>query len=62
MNSLLVFNHHSLPFDSKEHAEDSIPEFLRLCIRSQNLGLNTILVDEAILKSAKENRWVDVEY
>ena len=25
-------------------------------------GHNTILVDEAILKSAKENRWVDVEY
>ena len=25
-------------------------------------GHNTILVDEAILKSAKEHRWVDVEY
>ncbi|MEA3326714.1 MAG: Gfo/Idh/MocA family oxidoreductase [Chloroflexota bacterium] len=25
-------------------------------------GHNNILVDEAILKSAKENRWVDVEY
>lgn len=25
-------------------------------------GHNTILVDEAILKSAKENRWVDVKY
>lgn len=25
-------------------------------------GHNTILVDEAILKSSKENRWVDVEY
>ena len=25
-------------------------------------GHNTILVDEAILKSTKENRWVDVEY
>lgn len=25
-------------------------------------GHNTILIDEAILKSAKENRWVEVEY
>ena len=25
-------------------------------------GHNVILVDEAILKSAKENRWVDVHY
>lgn len=25
-------------------------------------GHNTILVDEAILKSAKENRWVEIEY
>lgn len=35
-------------------AEPDFPTFLD--------GHNTILVDEAILKSAKENRWVDVNY
>ena len=48
MNQLLVFNHHSLPFASKEKAFSAIPEFLKICIKASNLGLSTILLDEGV--------------
>ncbi|MBN1892069.1 MAG: hypothetical protein JW780_04745 [Clostridiales bacterium] len=56
MSSLLVFNHHSLPFESAEAANDAVPEFLRICIRSQTLGLFTILVDEHV-----DSAWFNVQ-
>lgn len=48
MTDLLVFNHHSLPFSTKAQAEDAIPEFLEICIKCKNIGLNTILVDDTV--------------
>jgi len=48
VNSLLIFNHHSLPFSSKKFVEDSITEFLKICIKCRNIGFNTILVDDAV--------------
>jgi hypothetical protein len=51
MNQLLVFNHHSLPFDSKDSAFSTIPEFLKICIKASNLGLSTVLVDDSIDKN-----------
>ena len=48
MNGLLVFNHHSLPFTNKNEADSTTPEFLKICIRCKNLGLNTILVDDSV--------------
>ncbi|HAJ79093.1 MAG TPA: hypothetical protein DCO75_04915 [Fibrobacteres bacterium] len=48
MNQLLVFNHHSLPFNSKEKAFSAIPEFLKICLRANNLGLSTILIDDNV--------------
>ena len=50
MTSAMVFNHHSLPFDSQETADDALPDFLKLCLAAQNIGLDTILVDESIDK------------
>ena len=50
MSSCMVFNHHCLPFDSQEKAEQALPDFLRLCLRAQNIGFDTILVDESIDK------------
>ncbi len=48
MNQLLVFNHHSLPFDSKDSAVSAIPEFLKICVKANNLGLSTILIDDRV--------------
>lgn len=50
MTSCMVFNHHSLPFDSTEKVDKALPDFLKLCIQAQNIGLATILVDESIDK------------
>jgi hypothetical protein len=38
MTAYLFFNHHSLPFDSQEKAEEALPDFLTLCLRAQNVG------------------------
>ena len=48
MKQLLVFNHHSLPFKSKEDADSAIPEFIKICLKANNLGLTTILFNEDI--------------
>lgn len=50
MTACLVFNHHCLPFDSPQRADEAVPDFLKLCIKAQNIGLGTILVDESIDK------------
>ncbi|WP_300675287.1 hypothetical protein [Desulfoluna sp.] len=50
MTSCIVFNHHSLPFDVSEDADKCIPDFLKICVMSQNIGLSTILVDESVDK------------
>jgi hypothetical protein len=48
MNQLIVFNHHSLPYSSREEAELAVPQFLKICLKTNNLGLSTILIDEGI--------------
>ena len=65
MTSCLVFNHHSLPFAAAGDADAAIPDFLQICIQSQNIGLNTVLVDETIdrgwfrLELAQNYFWQD---
>lgn len=56
MNNLLVFNHHSLPFCSIEDAERGVIDFLKICLKAQNLGKSIILVDEDI-----DRTWFRVE-
>jgi hypothetical protein len=48
VSEVLIFNHHCLPFQSIDSADDSIPEFLKICIKCKNIGLNTILLDFSI--------------
>ncbi len=48
MSGVLVFNHHSLPFQSIDSADDFIPEFLKICIKCKNIGLSTIFLDCSI--------------
>jgi len=48
MTPCLVFNHHSLPFDTANDADNAIPDFLKVCIKSQNVGFSTIIVDETV--------------
>jgi len=50
MTACLVFNHHCLPFDSPQKADEAVPDFLKVCIKAQNIGLGTILVDESLDK------------
>ena len=65
MTSYIVFNHHSLPFDAVEDAEECVPDFLKLCVVAGNLGFSTILVDEHIdsdwfrLELAQNYFWQD---
>lgn len=51
MTACLVFNHHSLPFDTVEAANQALPDFFKICIQSKNVGLSPVLVDETIDKS-----------
>ena len=48
VSNALVFNHHSLPYDREVQAAAAVPEFLRICVRGQRLGLNLVLIDNAI--------------
>lgn len=65
MSPIIVFNHHSLPFDSPDLAKLAIPEFLKICIKAQTLGFLTILMDESVdktwfrLQIAKDFFWQD---
>lgn len=65
MTSSLIFNHHSLPFAAASDADRAIPDFLKICITSQNMGFTTIIVDETVdpdwfrLELAKDYFWQD---
>ncbi len=65
MTSCLVFNHHSLPFATITDADAALPDFLRICIQSRNVGLAAVLVDEGIdrdwfrLELAPDYFWQD---
>ncbi|MDY0375087.1 MAG: hypothetical protein RBQ72_05075 [Desulfobacterium sp.] len=48
MTDCLVFNHHSLPFEHRNAAEEAVPGFLKICIEAKNTGLKTVLVDQTI--------------
>lgn len=61
----LIFNHHSLPFDSREQARESIPDFLKFCLGAERLGFTTILMDDSLdaawfnIKLAADYSWHD---
>ena len=65
MNSILIFNHHSLPFDSKEKAVSAVPEFLKICHKINILGISTVLLGEQVdkkwfrVKLANDYYWQD---
>ena len=56
MTSCIVFNHHSLPFDAIEDAEECVPNFLKLCLMAGNIGFSTIIIDEHI-----DSNWFRLE-
>ena len=65
MTSVLVFNHHSLPFASSADADRAIPDLLKICLKARNSGISPILVDERIdrtwfrIELAKDYFWQD---
>ncbi|MTI13075.1 hypothetical protein [Sansalvadorimonas verongulae] len=48
MSQVLVFNHHSLPFDSQTSARAAIPEFIQVTLRCKCYGYNLMLLDESM--------------
>jgi hypothetical protein len=44
--SKLIFNHHSLPYESVEPINDAVNEFLKICLKARRLGYPIILMDE----------------
>lgn len=54
--SNLVFNHHSLPYESPEGAKEAVPEFLNICLRANRLGFPVILMDQSI-----DENWFRIE-
>jgi hypothetical protein len=56
MKQFLIFNHHSLPIESIEQLDVMIMDFLRIVINMQNIGKNTVLLDESI-----DSNWFRVE-
>ena len=56
MNNCLIFNHHSLPFQSPSLAVEAMPEFLKVCLRASRLGLKTLLLDEG-----QDTNWFRLE-
>jgi hypothetical protein len=65
MKDILIFNHHSLPFDSVDNLDYHVTEFLKLCISAQKTGFTTILFDHAadsswfLLELAPGYMWKD---
>ncbi|MEW6712019.1 MAG: hypothetical protein AB1403_19505 [Candidatus Riflebacteria bacterium] len=56
MSLALVFNHHSLPFSSRQAAVDNLPGFMKICLKANNHGYSTVLVDENI-----DSNWHRIE-
>jgi hypothetical protein len=65
LSRYLVFNHHSLPFQSVNEAYDAVPSFLKICLKCKRIGLSIILLDESVdsswfrLKLAENFFWQD---
>jgi len=51
LNSFLVFNYHSLPFNNIEEAKSHIPDFIKIAVKSQAIGLSVILINENLDQS-----------
>jgi hypothetical protein len=49
--SELIFNHHSLPYESAELAKEAVPEFLNVCLMAGRLGFPVILMDQTVDKN-----------
>lgn len=48
MSQVLIFNHHSLPFDSLSSARAAVPEFIHVTLHCSRYGYNLLLLDESI--------------
>jgi len=54
--SELIFNHHSLPYESAELARQAVPEFLTVCLMAGRLGFPVILMDQTV-----DENWFRIE-
>ena len=48
MSQVLVFNHHSLPFNSQSEARVAVPEFIKIALKCRNFGYSLMLLDESL--------------
>jgi len=56
VNNCLIFNHHSLPLSSPSQVAQAMPEFLKICLKANRLGLKTILLDQG-----QDTHWFRLE-
>jgi hypothetical protein len=56
MNQLMIFNHLSLPYESRVDADAAVLQFIRICLRANVLGLSVILFGEDV-----DTTWFRIE-
>ncbi len=56
LKDYFLFNHHSLPYSSRAQVNEAMPEFLKLCLGLNRLGLQTFLVDQD-----QDTHWFQLE-
>lgn len=57
MSMILVFNHHSLPCDSVQEAQNTIKQFVKVALKCRSqFGFELILIDETA-----DNSWFNIE-
>ena len=48
MSQVIVFNHHSLPYDDQSEARKAVPGFIRVVLKCRIFGYNLMLLDESL--------------
>ena len=56
MSQVLVFNHHSLPFNNQSEARKAVPEFISTALKCTNFGYNLMLLDESL-----DPNWFEIQ-
>ena len=56
MNEFLIFNHHSLPYNSIDVAKIAVLGFLKVCLKLKKYGFQTIFFDEIV-----DRNWFRIE-
>jgi len=56
LNNHLIFNHHSLPYSSKELARNAVTGFLKICLKLKQYGFQIVFFEET-----QDKTWFRIE-